>query len=135
MKKLLRVEDIKIEKDDIDFFAHTPEELGIEGNMLRADTKEELERLIEEAVDRYNKDLGKRSDTYFIERNGKKIEVTEIKGVIYQVSTERDGTKIIIPLNGARGSLFDRLRDTQTKTPPTATTKTNIKPTISGPSR
>lgn len=59
MKKLLRVEDIKIEKGDIGFFAHTPEELGIEGNKLRADTKEELERLIEEAVDRYNEDLTK----------------------------------------------------------------------------
>lgn len=57
MKKLLRVEDIKIEKDDIGFFAHTPEELGIEGNMLRADTKEELERLIKEYVEEYNKKL------------------------------------------------------------------------------
>lgn len=57
MKKLLRVEDIKIEKDDIGFFAHTPEELGIEGNMLRADTKEELERLIEEYVEEYNRKL------------------------------------------------------------------------------
>lgn len=55
MKKLLRVEDIKIEKDDISFFAHTPEELEIEGNMLRADTKEELERLIKEYVEEYNK--------------------------------------------------------------------------------
>ena len=55
MKKLLRVEDIKIEKDDISFFAHMPEELGIEGNMLRADTKEELERLIKEYVEEYNK--------------------------------------------------------------------------------
>lgn len=57
MKKLLRVEDIKIEKrdDDIGFFAHMPEELGIEGDKLRADTKEELERLIEEAVEEYNK--------------------------------------------------------------------------------
>lgn len=62
------------------------------------------------------------SDTYFIERNGKKIEVTENKGVLYQVFTQRDGTKIISPLNGTRGSLFDRLRDTKTKTPPTTKT-------------
>lgn len=55
MKKLLRVEDIKIEKGNIGFFAHTPEELGIEGNKLRADTKEELERLIKEYVEEYNK--------------------------------------------------------------------------------
>ena len=57
MKKLLSVEDIKIEKDDISFFAHIPEELGLEGNMLRADTKEELERLIKEYVEEYNKKL------------------------------------------------------------------------------
>ena len=57
MKKILRVEDIKIEKDDISFFAHIPEELGLEGNMLRADTKEELERLIKEYVEEYNKKL------------------------------------------------------------------------------
>ena len=55
MKKLLSVEDIKIEKGDIGFFAHIPEELGLEGNMLRADTKEELERLIKEYVEEYNK--------------------------------------------------------------------------------
>lgn len=56
MKKLLRVEDIKIEKGNIGFFAHMPEELGIEGsNMLRANTKEELERLIKEYVEEYNK--------------------------------------------------------------------------------
>lgn len=55
MKKLLSVEDIKIEKDDIGFFAHIPEELGPEGNMLRADTKKELERLIKEYVEEYNK--------------------------------------------------------------------------------
>jgi predicted RNase H-like HicB family nuclease len=57
MKKLLSVEDIKIEKGDIGFFAHIPEELGLEGNMLRADTKEELERLIKEYVEEYNKKL------------------------------------------------------------------------------
>jgi len=66
--------------------------------------------------------LQSNSDTYFIERNGKKIEVTENKGVLYQVFTQRDGTKIISPLNGTRGSLFDRLRDTKTKTPPTTKT-------------
>lgn len=57
MKKLLSVEDIKIEKGDIGFFTHIPEELGLEGNMLRADTKEELERLIKEYVEEYNKKL------------------------------------------------------------------------------
>lgn len=69
MKKLLRVEDIKIEENNIGFFAHTPEELGIEGNMLRADTKEELERLIKEYVEEYNKKVEEHNKKLVSTRN------------------------------------------------------------------
>lgn len=44
MKKLLKVEDIKIEKDDNGLFARTPE-----GDILREDDEKKLKRLIEEA--------------------------------------------------------------------------------------
>jgi hypothetical protein len=50
MKKLLKVEDIKIEKDDNGLFARTPE-----GDILREDDEEKLKRLIEEYVEEYNK--------------------------------------------------------------------------------
>ncbi|WP_297879777.1 hypothetical protein [uncultured Campylobacter sp.] len=62
------------------------------------------------------------SDTYFIEHGGKQIEVVDIKGVIYEVTKDRSGNKIISPLNERRHSSLGGLRDAKTKTPPTTKT-------------
>lgn len=116
MKKLLRVEDIKIEKGDIGFFAHTPEELGIEGNKLRAGTKEELERLIEEAVDRYNEDLSKRSDKYVAIYKGKEYDA--------ELAKDAFGNDCYI-IEELKIAVYDgKLKTTTTPTPTTSPTKT-----------